>query len=309
MESLDKQLIDLYDEKNRKEKVRLHLHKIYHSIKQKEAELAKLQPQLLKEERDVEKLEGKNMYSLFLTVLGTKKEQLEKERQEYIQVFLKVKGLEKNLEILNEEKTLLQKTFSGLEKVDEDFNVLMKKKIHLLMKSNTFPEELLVYNEKISSYKIKIRELQTCIKKGEVAQKYLRKVINFLDGLENWGIERRVSQRGKKKIGRANKDVFLANNFLQRFEGELAELEDYFDLDFHREIEQFENFLDQFVDALITDWIVKHRIFNASNLVINLNDKTTQINEMLGYEIEKTQAYIKEADTYKTDFILKKMKS
>jgi len=41
-----------------------------------------LQDQLSKEERDVDKLEEKGLYTLFLTVLGTKEQQLEKERQD-----------------------------------------------------------------------------------------------------------------------------------------------------------------------------------------------------------------------------------
>lgn len=309
MESIDKQLIELYDEKNRKEKVRLHLDKLYRCIEQKEAELVDLQPQLNKEERDVTKLEEKNIYSLFLTVLGTKKQQLEKERQEYIQIFMKVKGLEKNLIILKEEKELLQKSYSGLQNVEENFKNLLKKKINLLIKGNKYPQELLIYNEKIASYKVKIRELESCIKTGVLAKKYLAKLIKFLNGLEIWGVENKNIPKVKKKIDRAHKDVFIANNFLQKYEGGLTELEDYFDLDFHREIIQFESFLEQFVDALITDWIVKHRIFNASNLIMNLSDKITQLNEMLSYEIEKTKSYVNEAEEFKTDFLLKNMKS
>ncbi len=309
MNSIDKQLIELYDEKNRKEKVRTHLTNLYYRIEEAKMELLTLQAQLIKEERDVEKLEENNIYSLFLTVLGTKKQQLEKERQEYIQMFIKVKGLEKNLEILDEEKMLLQKTFSGLENAEEDFEKLLKTKVHLLVQSNDYPEALLEYNEKIASYNIKNRELLSCIKKGDVAKNYLKKITDFLGELEVWGAVSNNSTKVKKKLRRINKDIFIANNFMQRYEGGLVELEDYFELDFHREIVQFETFLDQFVDALITDWIVKHRIFNASNLLINLSDKITQINEMLSYEIEKTESYIEEAEDYKADYILNKLKS
>jgi len=101
----------------------------------------------------------------------------------------------------------------------------------------------------------------------------------------------------------------LSNDFLQQFENKLIDMETYFDLDFRREITQFENFLDQFVEALITDWIVKHEIFNSNNLIINLIDKLTQLSEMLQYEIENTQEYIQEAKDFKASYIIKNISS
>ncbi len=310
MEKLDQRLLELFDDKNRKEKIKIHLDHLYSSIERKEIELLSLQDQLSKEERDVDKLEEKGLYTLFLTVLGTKEQQLEKERQEYLQAFMKVQGLEENLHILREEKAFLQKTYSGLQGVEKNFKQTLKRKIDDLIKKEDCPPQLVKFIEKISSYSIKIRELETCIKKGNIARKYLQKVSAGLQDLDSWGIQpsHKLSNKAKKIVDRVNKDAYIANNFLQKFEAELQELEDHFELDFRREISQFEIFIDQFVDALITDWIVKLKIFNSNNLIYSISDKSIQITEMLQYEIEKTQKYIEETQNDKANFILKRVR-
>ena len=256
-------------------------------------------------------MEEDSLYVLFLTILGNKQQQLEKERHEYLQVFVKVNGLKANLNILHEEKELLQKTHSSLQGIEENFATTLAKKIDQLQKNEDLPPLLTTFNDKISNFYIKIKELETCIKKGTVARKYLNKISLGLEELDSWGLQdvRHQGTKARKKIDRVNKDVYIANNFLQKFENELEELENHFDFNFRREISQFELFLDQFVAALITDWIVKHEIFNANNLIYIISDKIIQISEMLEYEIEKTKRYIKETKTEKADYILNYIKS
>jgi len=309
MENIDKQLSELYEEKKRKETVATHLDNIYHTIEDKEEKLSRLKIIVDKEEHDVQKLEESSLYSLFLTVLGTHKEKLKKERHEYLQAFMKLQGEESSLQSLQEEKELLVKVYSGLKDVDKEFNKVLNKKIQKLIEENNLPPILNEYTEKIANYKIKISELESCIKKGVVAKKYLRKTSEGLTELKEWGKTSNYKRRLKKKEGRINKDIFLSNDFLQQFENKLIDMETYFDLDFRREITQFENFLDQFVEALITDWIVKHEIFNSNNLTINLIDKLTQLSEMLQYEIENTQEYIQEAKDFKASYIIKNISS
>ena len=310
MDHLDQKLLELYDEKNRKEKIQIHLEHLYSTIERQEAELVILENLLAKEERDVELLEKDSLYNLFLTVLGNKQQQLEKERHEYLQAFMKVNGLKSNLKILHEEKALLQKTHSSLQGVEQNFTAVLTKKINQLIKDKDCPPLLSTYNEKISSYHMKIKELETCIKKGSVARKYLHKIHTGLQELSNWGIRdtQRPGKKVQKKIDRINKDIYIANNFLQKFENELEELEKHFDFNFRREISQFELFLDQFVAALITDWIVNLEIFDANNLILIISDKVIQISEMLEYEIEKTENYIDETHNEKADYILNYIK-
>ena len=58
------------------------------------------------------------------------------------------------------------------------------------------------------------------------------------------------------------------NKFLQRYEEELADLSAHFRIDFHKQVDTIHNFVEDFVDSLITDWIIKRKIDNAMHLAV-----------------------------------------
>lgn len=97
MQEFDQELLDLYKEINQKEKIRIHLKHLQEVIKKKTVALDLINQQLNQQERDLAQLDGLNIHSIFSFILGNKEEQLEKTRQEYLQSFLKHRGLEENL--------------------------------------------------------------------------------------------------------------------------------------------------------------------------------------------------------------------
>ncbi len=309
MATLDQQLQAVYDEYNRKQKIKTHLQHLHVVIAQKEQELEMLAVILDQEQADLDALEGKNLYSIFQYLLGNKEEQLEKVKQEYLAAYVKYNALLSNLQDLQEERAVLEKTYSGLHAIDAQFELLMKQKLTLLNQGNKLPAGFDNLTEKIANFQSKIRELQLAIKKGVSAKKYLHKVMLGLQQIEHWGdvppLE--VPNRIDKKVERINKDIYVANNYLQKYEDELSDISDLFQLDYQREVNQLEFFLDQFIDCLITDWIVKHKIHNAFHLIMNIMDKITRIGEMMDYEIDKTKEYIQEEEEAKATLVMEQI--
>ncbi len=84
MKSLDERLTEVREKMRYKQKLEKDLQQIKVSLAAEREKYANLNKQLLKEGRDVKKLEGLSLTGLFLTILGSKKAQLEKERQEYL---------------------------------------------------------------------------------------------------------------------------------------------------------------------------------------------------------------------------------
>lgn len=306
MPTLDQQLLDVYDEYNRKQKIKTHLQHLHVIIGQKEEELVEVTTLLDQEQEDLDALEGKNIYSIFQYLLGNKQQELEKAKQEYLAAYVKYNALISNLEDLREERTVLEKSYSSLHAIDEQFETLMKEKMSLLNQGKKLPAGFDKLTEKIANYRSKIRELEQTIKKGISAKKYLHKVMLGLQQIEHWGnvppLE--VPSRIDKKVERINKDIYVANNYLQKYEDELSDISDLFQLDYQREVNQLEFFLDQFIDCLITDWIVKHKIHNAFHLVVNIMDKITRLGEMMDYEIDKTKGYIEEENEAKAALVI-----
>ena len=306
MPTLDQQLLDVYDEYNRKQKIKTHLQHLHVIIGQKEEELVEVTTLLDQEQEDLDALEGKNIYSIFQYLLGNKQQELEKAKQEYLAAYVKYNALISNLEDLREERAVLEKSYSSLHAIDEQFETLMREKMSLLNQGKKLPAGFDKLTEKIANYRSKIRELEQTIKKGISAKKYLHKVMLGLQQIEHWGnvppLE--VPSRIDKKVERINKDIYVANNYLQKYEDELSDISDLFQLDYQREVNQLEFFLDQFIDCLITDWIVKHKIHNAFHLVVNIMDKITRLGEMMDYEIDKTKGYIEEENEAKAALVI-----
>ena len=92
---------------------------------------------------------------------------------------------------------------------------------------------------------------------------------NFLDvlsqiwyQLEKWGFERRYpgSSSMMKKTKTVQKQINVANRYLQKYEDQLFTISAHFNINFEKQIKNLEAFLDRFVDDLITDWVVNNKI-------------------------------------------------
>lgn len=79
MKSLDERLTEVKEDIRHKQKLEKDLLQIKESLAAEREKYANLNKQLLKEGRDVKKLEGLSLSGLFLTILGSKEAQLEKE--------------------------------------------------------------------------------------------------------------------------------------------------------------------------------------------------------------------------------------
>ena len=72
-------------------------------LKETVAEFEGLGKKLNKELRDIEKLERLSTKAIFYKVLGSKEKQLEKERQEYLELSLKEEDLSNSIDLLEYE--------------------------------------------------------------------------------------------------------------------------------------------------------------------------------------------------------------
>ena len=102
IESLDKRLTEVREKIRYKQKLEKDLLQIKESLAAEREKCANLEKQLLKEGRDVKKLESLSLTELFLTILGSKEAQLEKERQEYLAAKLRYDECRSEIDPLEE---------------------------------------------------------------------------------------------------------------------------------------------------------------------------------------------------------------
>jgi len=155
-------------------------------------------------------------------------------------------------------------------------------------------------------YEIKIEEVEETIHFGKKARELLHKLAIDLGEMEHWNSD--SSLKSSRKISKKRKlrqDVYKVNRALQSYERELKDLADHLNLNYQTEIRSLQEFLEGFVDCLITDWIMQHRINHSKNYLSNVIDRVRLLNSMLAYEIEKTRAAIDAEEDVKADILMK----
>lgn len=306
MKDIDDKLIKLNKEINRKGKLLIHLKHLNQLIRQKKKEKLNLSKVLGKEENDYLKLQKRNIYNIFASVLGTIDKQLEKEKQEYLHALLMYQGVKKLYSSLVSEKKILVKSLNSLHVIERKFDQLIAKKEKLLKKAQNYPEELVFANDRIANFKIQIKEIETAITKGKTAKRYLHKIILNLRTIEQWGFQGLdlTNSQMKLKTNKAQREIYNANNFLQNYEDQLHDISVHFSVNFNKQIKNLEAFLDRFVDSLITDWVVNNKIENSIHLVNSMMDNITKINGSLEFQKKKVSKYLKEDEKIKTQMIL-----
>ena len=302
----DEKLLHLYKEVKRKEKLQIHLRHLQEDILKNHAEYDALTLQMKDEEEDVKRLEKMSLESIFRTILGNKVQQLEKERQEYLHVLMKMQHVEANLKVLEQEKLVLERSFDSLFNVESEFDKLLKEKEKTLENDPKYSKEVDSINEKIAVHEIKIEEIEEAINFGAKALRELHKLAIDLDDMEYWHSDPKMKRTRKvSKKRKVRQDIYSVNRALQSYERELKDLADHLNLDYQAEMGVLRAFLEGFVDRLITDWVMQHRIKHSKNFLSNVIDRVRLLNNMLGYEIEKTRAAIDAEEGLKADILMR----
>ncbi|MFK7809149.1 MAG: hypothetical protein AB8F74_15205 [Saprospiraceae bacterium] len=312
MISNEKKLRSLYEQLIAKEKIEIHLKNIDRILIMEEEALVEANGVLQREERDVTKLERKSLYVIFKSILGSLEEELEKERQEYLQAFLRKQSIEACISEMKKEKETLLYSYSGKFNIEREFEqVLAKLKKEIKESNPKLAQEIYFYEEKIARHNSKIKELKQAKRTGVKVIEKLRVILTSLEAIQEWGgnYSSRIIRQKQVAGTRMRTQIISAQKKLQGFENELFDLIDHYGHDYKSQIEEVRAFLNFFLNSLITDWIVKKKIEHSANVVSNLIDKVTLIIAMLEKDVEQTKGYIAQEKKDQRAIIVRKLKA
>ncbi len=308
MKKIDDKIIEISEKLQQKEKILIHLRNLEADIQHQESLIFQLEQQLHKEERDVQQLEALNWYSLFQTLLGNREQQMEKERQEYLQAIVRHKGAKETLQGLREDYALVERMISGKFALERQMAKLLKdKQKRLASHRDPLYREVYELGDRLASHRVKIEEIRQAIKEGEKVKNIQHKIQKDLDDLQRWGSgqEYHIDYQGRSKAKRIEQNSYRAQSGMQRFREELKDLHDHFEVNYQGQVESIEDFLRQFIDCLITDWVIPREVQHSLHLVSNVLDKIQLIIGMLQVEIEKTEGYIQLEEQERKELIVK----
>ena len=120
LDRLDQRLTEVKTRIRLKRKLESMLRQAKASSEEVRARCSTLKETLAKEKADVDKLEGLSLTGLFYSVLGTKDDRLEKERQEFLAAKLKYEDAVESLDDAQQEVQRLQNELSPLSDADAE---------------------------------------------------------------------------------------------------------------------------------------------------------------------------------------------
>lgn len=258
-----------------------------------------IENQMIKELEDINALEKMGVKSIFYNVLGNKEEQLEKERQEYLQVTLQHKEILNAIEILEFEKNVLEKKVMSIDDLENELEGLKKirSKEILSVPSNLRNQLKLIHTkiDDLKKYEVELKEAYTI---GAGTLKSLDTVMGYLKNAKDWGNRDMMTGRrngGYVKaqkhgsIDRAMNEISRTKILLHNFNRELSDV-GYSNNRLGLQVDNIARFPGIIFDNLISDWIVQNKIKGVLSTVSNLNDDVTLIMQSIQKDMKQSIA-------------------
>ena len=264
------QLLEAKERLRQRQKLKAMLHEAQEILKKEQVARSRHERVLTKERADVEKLEGFSLTGLFYSILGTKKEQIEAEKQEYLAAKLKHEECTQALGDAQQDVERLYVELGEYRESEAEYNRLLEEKRRLLTQAGDQSAETLIsLSERLADLEADRKELQEAISAGNTAKRSLDEVRSLLSSAANWGTwdllgGGTISTWAKhSKIDSAKAQARVAQRRLRQFQEELADADRRLHISLG-DIGGFSTFADFFFDGLIADWVVQSKIQNAS---------------------------------------------
>ena len=248
------QIKEVLQEFERLKNVDSHINETEEQLSHAYKELQKLEKVLDDELKDIEKLEKISVKSLFHKTLGNKEDQIDKERQEYLEASLKYNEFKKEVELLEFERDVLRKKAHDLPSVKNKLEKLklVRAKEILASENSRVRSEFQLLMDKLDTCILLSQELDEAIDEGEKSAKLLSVIVGHLKKAGQWGYWDMASKRGgadyikHQAIDKAMKYLPKAQHQLNLFSRELKDLGEN-NIHFTLDTKQFNRFTDFFL--------------------------------------------------------------
>jgi len=250
-----------------------------------EGKVAYLVKQVDKESDDIELLKKRGIKSLFFKVLGSKEEQLEKERQEYLEANLQYDEARKSLDLLIYERNILEEKIKILPGTEKQYTRLLQLREKEILDNNpALAKKIHTIDVQISDREKMVFEIEEALAAGTEATQLLDQIVLKLQQAVKWGQWDMAGNRGAisstqkyRHIDKAKDLAYKAKLSLEKFEKELRDVYGPQVYNLTVKVPTFSSFTDVFFDNLITDWIVQQKIHNTLNGVVSVGDRTRRL--------------------------------
>ena len=309
-EYINEELIAAKEKVWRKEKFEGMIRHTEEALEKEANRKIELEKALKDEDKDVKKLESLSITNIFYSILGSKDQQLDKERQEFLAAKLKYDECCHSVLMLEKDLESYKVSFNNLLDAEAEYEAVLKKKEGFILGlNNENSKKLLEIMDKIPSIEAQKKELQEAIAAGDAARNELQFVVDSLESADGWGTwdilggGLLATAAKHSEIDKAKEYAQTTKIALMKFQNELADVDLAMDIDIN--IGSFETFADYFFDGLISDWIVQSKIsdslksvcnvvYNVEDIIKSLRAKLTTVENELSSIKENMKSLIEE---------------
>lgn len=308
LHQIDERLTEAKTRVRKKQKLEAMLREAEVALRDGRSTLAAHRDILQKEKQDVDKLEGFGLTGLFYSILGTKQEHLDKEKQEYLAAKLKYDEAAKAVEETQQTSQDLRQELSTLGSPDAEYERLIDEKERLLKETGgQRAGRLLDFSERLADVEADRKELREAIEAGQRAEYALQQVQSQLRSAENWGTwdmlggGALVTMAKHSRIDAARQKAHDTQQHLRRFREELADADQR--LNVSLDVGGFATFADYFFDGLVADWVMQSKIQNASSACSSALSQVRSVLSACRRRLAEAEEAIEEVIRQRQEFV------
>ena len=282
MSHFDTVLQDLQEKVARKRKLENVMTELRAQRSELFTQVDRLDAVRMKEQADVDKLEGGSLAAFFYNVIGKMDERLDKEREEAYAAAVKYDTAARELADVDEQIRKYVQELNDLRGVELRYVQALQEKSDAIKASNSQAgQQILQLETSISILKSRQKENREALGAGSMALTAAEDALERLgkaSGLATWdllGGGLLVDLAKHEALDEAQSCVEELQRRLRRFKIELSDVSMHGD--FHVNLDGFTRAADFIFDGLFVDWTVSDQISQSKSQVENVRRKIASV--------------------------------
>lgn len=286
MDQYTKQLYVLQEKNTRKTKLKNLLESLEGKkilLKQEENSLAEAR---LREQEDVDKLEGISLSAIFYSITGQKEEKIEKEQQEVYVATRKYENVCAQLKAVNREIERYNYEIIELSSCEREYEQLLNEKAKYIKKIDLINgPQILKIEEQLQVLKSQCKEIDEAYSVGEIVVDEIEVIKKFLHKARNWGAYDLLGgglicdMVKHSHLDNAQLKIQHLQELMNRYQTEITDVQ--VQLETHVKIEGFLCFADFFFDGLFADLAVLDQIEDSEKQINNTYKQVQEVQNQL----------------------------
>lgn len=240
-------------------------------IQQEQKRLEKMEERLKKDQSSYKTLQKSSFKGLFFKLLGTKEEQYQTEKKQYLRTTLKYNECLKSIDLLSFERKILLEKISSERAINKRLAKNVADRTELIHKMYpAISKILLSINEKIDFQTALLRELEEADDLSTFIEKELQELLSQLKKVLDDDVWLNSVGSGipddywiNEMLGEAIDRAFRLKQLFLKLSEELKDLHPFQNALYHKTYQDIIFFNINFQDELISDWVLEQKLRSA----------------------------------------------